>query len=63
MCGTAQDAEISERTGADLRWLELAFQIAEADGAEAVVIQAQADMWDAEKGAAHQAAFEPYVAS
>lgn len=59
----AQSAEISERTGADLRWLELAFEIAAADDAHAVVIQAQADMWDAEKGAAHQAAFEPYVAS
>jgi hypothetical protein len=59
----AQNAEIAERTGADLRWLELAFQIAEGDDAHAVVIQAQADMWDPEKGAAHQAAFEPYVAS
>jgi hypothetical protein len=27
-----------------------------------VVIQAQADMWDPEKGAAHQAGFEPIVA-
>lgn len=31
--------------------------------AEAIVIQAQADMWDPEKGAAHQAAFEPFVQS
>jgi hypothetical protein len=61
--GAAQNAEIAERTGADLRWLELAFEIAQADGAQAVVIQAQADMWDPEKGAAHQAAFEPFVAS
>jgi hypothetical protein len=59
----AQSTEIAERTGADLRWLDMAFQIAAADGAEAVVIQAQADMWDAEKGVAHQAKFEPYVAS
>lgn len=59
----AQVAEIAERTAADLRWLDMAFQIAASDGAEAVVIMAQADMWDAEKGAAHQAAFEPFVSS
>jgi hypothetical protein len=59
----AQATEVTERTDADLRWLEQAFQIAQADGAHAVVIQAQADMWDAEKGPAHQAAYEPYVAS
>ena len=29
----------------------------------AVLIQLQADMWDAEKGAVHQAAYEPYVQS
>jgi hypothetical protein len=57
----AQRQEIDERTGADLRWLELAFEIATTEGASGVVIQAQADMWDNEKGAAHQAAFEPYV--
>jgi hypothetical protein len=59
----AQVQEIVERTGADLRWLDAAFVQAKADGAEAVLIQAQADMWDPEKGAVHQAAFEPYVLS
>ncbi len=57
----AQQTEIDERTGADLRWLDTAFLTAHLIGAKGVVIQAQADMWDAEKGAAHQAAFEPYV--
>ncbi len=59
----AQLTEAAERTGADLRWLDTAFLLAQLAGSKAVVIQAQADMWDAEKGAAHQAAFEPYVAS
>ncbi len=59
----AQSQEIAERTGADLRWLDAAFAQAEAEGVEAVVIVAQADMWDPEKGAAHQAAYEPIVAS
>jgi hypothetical protein len=57
-----QSAEITERTGADLRWLDQAFAMAESDpGIEAVVIVAQADMWDAEKGPAHQAGYEPFV--
>jgi hypothetical protein len=59
----AQSQEVAERTGADLRWLDAAFAQAKADGVEAVLIQAQADMWDAEKGAAHQAAYEPFVLS
>jgi hypothetical protein len=46
-----------------LRWLDAAFSRAKADGVKGVIIQAQADMWDPEKGAAHQAAFEPFVAS
>jgi hypothetical protein len=57
----AQQQEIAERTGADLRWLDRAFDTADATKAIAVVIVAQADMWDPEKGAAHQAAFEPFV--
>jgi hypothetical protein len=59
----AQAREITERTGADLRWLDAAFAQASASGANAVVITAQADMWDPEKGAAHQALFEPFVAN
>ena len=56
-----QAQEIAQRTGASLRWLDAAFAQAQADGAVAVLIHAQADMWDAEKGAAHQALFEPIV--
>ncbi|HEY9611914.1 metallophosphoesterase [Allocoleopsis sp.] len=59
----AQSKETSERTGADLRWLDAAFQTAAAYQAEAIVIVTQADMWDSEKGAAHQAKYEPLVQS
>ncbi len=60
----AQRDEVAERTGADLRWLDEAFAIAQADRKiKGVVIGAQADMWDPEKGAAHQAAYEPFVSS
>jgi len=59
----AQTQEIADRTGADLRWLDTAFAQATVDGVVAVVILAQADMWDPEKGAAHQAGYEPIVQS
>ncbi len=59
----AQLAETAERNAADLRWLDTAFARAREHHARGVVIQIQADMWDAEKGAAHQAAYEPIVAS
>lgn len=59
----AQSQEIAERSGADLRWLDAAFARAEADHALAVVIMAQADMWDPEKGAAHQAGYEQFVSN
>ena len=59
----AQVQEIGERTGADLRWLDNAFALARVLKVRGVVIQAQADMWDPEKGAAHQAAYEPFVKS
>jgi hypothetical protein len=59
----AQLAEIETRTGADLRWLDTAFALAKVLRVKGVVIQAQADMWDAEKGAAHQAGYEPFVKS
>jgi hypothetical protein len=58
-----QQQEILERTGADLRWLDVAFNMARLDNARAVVIQTQADMWDPEKGADHQAGYEPFVKS
>lgn len=59
----AQVQEIANRTAADLRWLDLAFAQAQADGVVAIVIEAQADMWDPEKGPAHQAGYEPFVQS
>jgi hypothetical protein len=58
-----QTAERTERTGADLRWLDEAFEIAARTGAQGVVIQAQADMWDPEKGKDHQSGYEPIVAN
>ena len=42
----AQLQEISERTSANIRWLDTAFKNAVALGAIGVVIQIQADMWD-----------------
>jgi hypothetical protein len=59
----AQQQEIDERNGADLRWLELAFDFARFMRLEGVVIATQADMWDPEKGAAHQIGYEPYIAA
>ena len=43
---TAQNQEVAERTNADIRWLEAAFDMAEEQHARAVVISIQADMWD-----------------
>jgi hypothetical protein len=60
----AQTDEIAERTQADLDWLDAAFAQAQSNGAEAVVIQTQADMWDLDgKPAAHLANYEPFIAS
>jgi len=59
----AQTQERQERTGADLRWLDAAFARAQSDQARGVMIIAQADMWDPEKGAAHQTGYEPLVQS
>jgi hypothetical protein len=42
----ARTQELSEREPADLRWLQKAFALAESNGAKAVVIGLQADMWD-----------------
>jgi hypothetical protein len=58
----AQKALRESRTGATLRWLDKAFALAKDEHAKGVVISAQADMWDPEKGAAHQAGYEPIVA-
>jgi hypothetical protein len=58
-----QIQEGPQRTGADIRWLDAAFAKAKADGMRGVVIDAQADMWDPEKGAAHQSGYEPIVST
>jgi hypothetical protein len=42
----AQATEVAERTAADLRWLDAAFDRADDEHARAVVIALQADMWD-----------------
>jgi hypothetical protein len=54
----AQIQEIAERTDADIRWLDASFARAKKDGVVGVVIVIQADMWDPEKGRAHQTGFE-----
>lgn len=60
----AQLQEVAQRTAADLRWLDAAFKKAKADGAKAVVIVEQADMWDLDgKPAAHIANYEPFIDS
>src|SRR5262249_39276102 len=59
----AQTQAREERTGADLRWLDVAFRVAQLTHARGVALVAQADMWDPEKGAAHQAGYEPFVAN
>jgi len=43
---TARAAEAAQRTLADIRWLDAAFDQAEKEHAKAVVIGLQADMWD-----------------
>ena len=42
----AQMQEVSERTDADIRWLQAAFDQARDNHAKAVIIALQADMWD-----------------
>jgi hypothetical protein len=60
----AQQQEEQQRTGADLRWLDRAFQIADAEDAQGVVVIEQADMWDLDgKTPAHLTQYEPIVKS
>ncbi|HEY2296861.1 MAG TPA: metallophosphoesterase [Jatrophihabitans sp.] len=67
--GTAAESqqqadERSQRTGADLRWLDLAYRTATDMDAQGVVIISQADMWDLDgKTAAHLTNYEPFVSS
>jgi hypothetical protein len=58
-----QAVERTERTGAALRWLDLAFGAGQLLRAKGVVLVLQADMWDPEKGAEHQAGYEPLVSA
>ena len=57
----AQHDEYTNRTAADLRWLDTAFTLARFVRAKGVVIGTQADMWDPEKGASHLSEYEPIV--
>lgn len=43
---SSQIAEVNDRTAADLAWIDRIFQRAGEDGAKAVAIGIQADMWD-----------------
>jgi len=59
-----QATETRQRTAADLRWLDRAFDVASADDAQGVVLVQQADMWDLDgKPAAHLSQYEPIVKS
>lgn len=58
-----QQAEMDVRTAADVRWLNQAFAMAEADNAHSVVIIGQADMWDTADSPAHQTNYEPIIAA
>jgi hypothetical protein len=59
---SAQQTEIQQRTGADLRWLDQAFATASAQGAQGVVVIEQADLWDLDfMTKDHLTEFEPIV--
>ena len=58
-----QVQEALDRTEADLRWLDASFAQATTNGAVGMVILWQADVWDPEKGAAHQTGYESLVQS
>jgi hypothetical protein len=59
-----QATEARQRTAADLRWLARAFDVADAEDAQGLVVVQQADMWDLDgKAPAHLAQYEPIVRS
>lgn len=60
---THQQTEMDQRTAADVRWLNQAFAVAEADDAHGVVIIGQADMWDTAESLSHQTNYEPIIAA
>jgi hypothetical protein len=56
--------ERTQRTAADLRWLDQAFSWASDVDAQGVVVASQADMWDLDgKTSAHLTNYEPLVGS
>ena len=57
----AQADEVADRSGADLRWLRAAFDLAQAEHARAMVIALQADMWDPEATAPGGAGLNQYT--
>ncbi|MDF1482598.1 hypothetical protein [Extensimonas sp. H3M7-6] len=58
----AQKQEVANRTAADLRWIDTAFNRAVANQNYAVVIQLQADMWDLDgKTASHIAQYQQFI--
>ncbi|MGV4982806.1 hypothetical protein ACVB8X_14540 [Streptomyces sp. NRAIS4] len=58
----AQTDERTNRTAADVRWLDAAFADAQAEHAKAVVISVQADMWDLDgKTKDHLTNYEPVI--
>ncbi len=59
-----QAQERTQRTAADLRWLDAAFAQASTDHVGAVMILTQADMWDLDgKAASHIVGYEPFIAN
>jgi hypothetical protein len=59
---TARLNEVAQRTAANVRWLNQAFDLAEADDAKAIVIGLQANMWDPEALAAGGDGLSGYTA-
>jgi hypothetical protein len=59
-----QTDEIAQRTAADLHWINAAFDRAQTDGVDAIVIVEQADMWDLDgKPASHIANYKQFIAA
>ncbi|MGW0229459.1 hypothetical protein ACWDWO_14170 [Actinopolymorpha singaporensis] len=61
---SGQATETQQRTAADLRWLDRAFDIASAEDTRGLVLVQQADLWDLDgKTPAHLSQYEPIVRS
>jgi len=61
-----QDLEVANRTAANIRWLKAAFAQANAEGASAVAILVQGDMWDPDdtdltRGRAHITKLQTFI--